>query len=64
MQFRRGSVSSWESVHAGGAHKEVLTEAVTVGNATARAIALGNRDPRAFVYKYSQWKRGFIVSVS
>jgi hypothetical protein len=40
--------------------KKILTEAVAVGNATARAIAFRNRDPRAFYYKDSQWKRGFV----
>jgi hypothetical protein len=40
--------------------KKILTEAVAVGNATARAIAFRNRDPRAFIYKDSQWKTGFI----
>ena len=40
--------------------KKILTEAVAVGNATARAISFRNRDPRAFIYKGSQWKTGFI----
>lgn len=40
--------------------KTILTEAVAVGNATARAISFRNRDPRAFLYEKSQWKTGFI----
>jgi hypothetical protein len=40
--------------------KKTLTEAVAVGNATARAIGLRNRDPRAALYDNSQWKTGFI----
>jgi hypothetical protein len=40
--------------------KQTLTEAVAVGNATARAIGLRNRDPRAALYDNSQWKTGFI----
>ena len=40
--------------------KKLLTEAVAVGNATARAIAFRNRDPRVFLYEKSQWKTGFI----
>ena len=40
--------------------KEILTEAAAVGNATARAITFRNRDPRAQLYKNSQWKVAFI----
>ena len=40
--------------------KKTLTEAVAVGNATARAIGFRNRDPRAALYDQSQWKTGFI----
>ena len=40
--------------------KKTLTEAVAVGNATARAMAFRNRDPRAYLYENSQWKTGFI----
>ena len=40
--------------------KKILTEAVAVGNATARAICFRNRDPRTPLYKNSQWLTGFI----
>ena len=40
--------------------KKILTEAVAVGNATARAITFRNRDPRAPIYQNSHWKTGFI----
>ncbi len=40
--------------------KKILTEAVAVGNATARAISFRNRDTRAPYYPGSQWKTGFI----
>ena len=40
--------------------KKTLTEAVAVGNATARAMMFRNRDPRALIYQNSQWKTGFI----
>ncbi|VVD75629.1 signal peptide protein [Pandoraea pneumonica] len=39
---------------------KTLTEAVAVGNATARAISFRNRDPRAWLYPNSQWRVGFI----
>ncbi|WP_087725885.1 DUF1254 domain-containing protein [Pandoraea sp. PE-S2T-3] len=39
---------------------KTLTEAVAVGNATARAISFRNRDPRAYLYPNSQWRVGFI----
>lgn len=35
--------------------KAILTEAVAVANATARAISFRERDPRAFLYENSQW---------
>lgn len=40
--------------------KKILTEAVAVGNATARALSFRNRDPRTSIYEGSQWKTGFI----
>jgi hypothetical protein len=40
--------------------KKILTEAVAVGNATARTVGFLNRDPRSFLYPNSQWKTGFI----
>jgi len=40
--------------------KKILTDAIAVGNATARAISFRNRDPRAPYYPGSQWKTGFI----
>ena len=40
--------------------KKTLTEAVAVGNATARAMTFHNRDSRAYLYENSQWKTGFI----
>jgi len=40
--------------------KKILTDAIAVGNATARSISFRNRDPRAFIYKDRQWKTGFI----
>jgi hypothetical protein len=40
--------------------KKILTDAVAVGNATARAISFRNRDPRVSIYEGSQWKTGFI----
>jgi hypothetical protein len=39
---------------------KILTDAVAVGNATARSIAFRNRDPRAPLYPNSQWKAAFI----
>ncbi len=39
---------------------KILTEAVAVGNATARAISFRSRDPRGPLYPGSQWKTGFI----
>ena len=39
---------------------KILTEAIAVGNATARSISFRNRDPRAPLYPDSQWKIAFI----
>jgi hypothetical protein len=40
--------------------KMILTDAVAVGNATARALLWYERDESAFLYKNSYWKEGFI----
>ena len=40
--------------------KKTLTEAVAVGNATARAISFRSRDPRAPLFDNSSWVTGFI----
>lgn len=40
--------------------KKILTEAVAVGNATARAIIFQTRDPEAYYYPDSKWKSGFV----
>ncbi|WLB55877.1 DUF1254 domain-containing protein [Bradyrhizobium japonicum] len=40
--------------------KAILTDAVAVGNATARAILFDSRDPRAKFYPDRQWYTGFI----
>ena len=40
--------------------KATLTEAVAVGNATARAILFSSRDPRVKFYPDRQWSNGFI----
>ena len=40
--------------------KMILTDAVAVGNATARAMTFRSRDPRAPIYPNSQWLTGFI----
>jgi len=40
--------------------KKLLTDAVAVGNATARAISFRNRDPRAPIYPDGQWMGGFV----
>ena len=40
--------------------KKILTDAVAVGNATARAISFRNREPRTSVYPNSQWKTTFV----
>jgi hypothetical protein len=42
--------------------KKILTDAVAVGNATARAITFRNRDPRAPLYPNSRWQTGFIAN--
>jgi len=39
---------------------KILTEAVAVGNATARSIAFNNRDSRSPLYPDSQWRTAFI----
>lgn len=39
---------------------KILTDAVAVGNATARSIVFRSRDPRASLYPNSQWKAAFI----
>jgi len=38
----------------------LLTDAVAVGNATARAIVFATRDPEAYIFENSHWKTGFI----
>ena len=43
-----------------GRMKAILREAAAVGNATARAITLDSRNPKAFLYEGSQWKTAFI----
>ena len=40
--------------------KKTLTEAVAVGNATARAITFRTPNKEAYFYKNSYWKEGFI----
>ncbi len=40
--------------------KKILTEAVAVGNATARAISFRARDPRAYYYHDSGWFNAFV----
>ena len=40
--------------------KKILTEAVAVGNATARALAFQTRDPEAYLYENSHWQAPFI----
>jgi hypothetical protein len=40
--------------------RATLTEAATVGNATARALVFRTRDPEAFFFADSEWKTGFI----
>lgn len=42
--------------------KKTLTDAVAVGNATARAISFRSRDPRSPLYPNSRWVTGFIAS--
>lgn len=38
----------------------LLTDAVAVGNATARSLAFQSQTPGAYVYEGSQWKNAFI----
>jgi len=40
--------------------KKILTEAVAVANATARALFWYERDQSEFLYEGSYWKRGFV----
>jgi hypothetical protein len=40
--------------------KRILTDAVAVGNATARAIDFQTREKEAYLYEGSQWKTGFL----
>lgn len=40
--------------------KKILTEAVAIGNATARAISFHPRDPEAAIYPDSAWTSAFI----
>jgi hypothetical protein len=40
--------------------RAILTDAVAVGNATARAIIFAQRDKRGFYYPDRQWKTNFI----
>jgi hypothetical protein len=40
--------------------RAILTDAVAVGNATARAIVFAQRDRRGFYYPDRQWKTNFI----
>ena len=40
--------------------KKILTDAVAVGNATARALLWYERDESTFLYEDSYWKEGFI----
>ncbi len=40
--------------------KSILTDAVNVGNATARAITFNTRDQEAFIYPGSRWQLGYI----
>lgn len=39
---------------------KILTDAVAVGNATARSISFRTRDPRSPLYPGSQWKAAFL----
>ena len=40
--------------------KAILTEAVAVGNATARTIVFASRDPRQKFFPDRQWATGFL----
>jgi hypothetical protein len=42
--------------------KKILTEAVAVGNATARAVSFRSRDSRSPLFPNSQWRTGFIAN--
>jgi hypothetical protein len=44
----------------GARMREILTDAVAVGNATARAICFQAREPGVYLYENSAWKTGFI----
>jgi hypothetical protein len=41
--------------------KKILTDAVAIGNATARAVSFRSRDPRSPLFPNSQWRTGFIA---
>jgi len=43
-----------------GRMKELLKDAVAVGNATARAIDFQTREKEAYLYEDSEWKTGFL----
>lgn len=40
--------------------RQILTDAVAVGNATARAIDFQTREREAYLYEDSEWKTGFL----
>ena len=40
--------------------RDLLTDAVAVGNATARALVFATRDPAAYYFEDSAWKTGFV----
>jgi hypothetical protein len=40
--------------------KEILRDAIAVGNATARALLFAPRDPAAILYEDRQWRNAFI----
>lgn len=40
--------------------KAILTDAIAVANATARAILFSSRDPRVKIYPDRQWGTGFV----
>jgi hypothetical protein len=42
--------------------KKILTEAVAVGNATARAVSFRSRDSRSPLFPNGQWRTGFIAN--
>jgi hypothetical protein len=39
--------------------QRILSDAVAVGNATARSLLWGDRQPEEFLYKGSYWRRGY-----